>query len=788
MARTIQSPGVEIKEIDQSQVATLPTGTNVFVAGFSPKGPTDEVLTVTSLSEFEQIYGTPVSPAERYFYHTVSPLFNSPATVQVYRLPYGSGSGTGFGNNYGALVYPVVAVDISKDGGRNYGNFLSTLNRYTSGVMYLVGKPTHLQITQQDYVSYTSNITWSNNPGRVFSTTSDFSRSGIVVLNKAQTTINNTFEGYYLGVADNSTLTPAVNYDTILSVQTITVSSSPTTIFLTIPETRLNFALSAASDSVLDGNLASGSVSQVMEDASTFDINTRSFDDTLTVGLFKLRQSVFSPDTIKLDYTLSEKFVGSVDYYRQVNSQNGGAPRSFFIETAEDESPNIEMYINSYITHQNGTTWLGNDGIPTNKIRVITEAYSDPATLLAQFGPAFGAENEVDAAALSNAILSAYQTLGPVDSLFAVGTYQSTNTQVKDLGSVPQKLDRMFDVVENNELYNIDLTVDGGLSTIFAVSQWLETNSPGPFNYFNDEVDVTAIDGLSSNDPTNLPGDSEAFRADWFTIFSRYANFAQNRRKDHLFIADLPRHIFVQGKNSLTINNPTASFSLNLYNPIRNVLAAANTSYATTYANWAKVYDSYLDDQCWVPFSGIIAQTMANTDSNFQPWYAPAGFTRGVVLGANNIALYPKQKQRDQLYKISVNPITLFPNEGIVIYGQKTLLKKPSAFDRINVRRLFLNLEKATYQTVKYFVFEPNTLLTRTRVLNTLRPIFENAKNTEGLYDYLIVCDERNNTPTVIDNNELVVDIYLKPVRTAEFILVNFYATRTDTNFQELVS
>jgi len=205
------------------------------------------------------------------------------------------------------------------------------------------------------------------------------------------------------------------------------------------------------------------------------------------------------------------------------------------------------------------------------------------------------------------------------------------------------------------------------------------------------------------------------------------------------------------------------------------------------YANWVKVFDNNLDDICWVPFSGFAAAAMANTDTNFQPWFAPAGFTRGVVNGVADIAIYPKQKQRDQLYKISTNPVTFFPNEGFVIYGQKTLLKKPSAFDRINVRRLFLNLEKATASTSKFFVFEPNTLLTRTRVINTLRPIFENAKNTEGLYDYLIVCDERNNTPDIIDQNELVVDIYLKPVRTAEFILVNFYATRTGTNFNELV-
>ena len=122
-----------------------------------------------------------------------------------------------------------------------------------------------------------------------------------------------------------------------------------------------------------------------------------------------------------------------------------------------------------------------------------------------------------------------------------------------------------------------------------------------------------------------------------------------------------------------------------------------------------------------------------------------------------------------------------------MVFGQKTLLKKPSAFDRINVRRLFLNLEVATRDTVKFFVFEPNTLFTRTQIINTLSPIFDNAKNTEGLYDYLIVCDERNNTPDVIDNNELKIDIYIKPVRTAEFILVSFYATRTGQDFNELI-
>jgi phage tail sheath protein FI len=177
---------------------------------------------------------------------------------------------------------------------------------------------------------------------------------------------------------------------------------------------------------------------------------------------------------------------------------------------------------------------------------------------------------------------------------------------------------------------------------------------------------------------------------------------------------------------------------------------------------------------------------MTTTDTNNDPWWAPAGFTRGRVFGVNDIAIEPNQKQRDDLYKFSLNPITAF-REGITVFGQKTLQKMPGAFDRINVRRLFLYLEKVTKATCRYYVFEPNSIFTRTRVKDDLRPLFERAKNNEGVYDYIIVCDERNNTPDVIDQNELIIDIYLKPVRAAEFILVNFYATRTGADFQELI-
>ena len=166
-----------------------------------------------------------------------------------------------------------------------------------------------------------------------------------------------------------------------------------------------------------------------------------------------------------------------------------------------------------------------------------------------------------------------------------------------------------------------------------------------------------------------------------------------------------------------------------------------------------QINDGFSGEASWVPSSPYAAAAMARTDAVTFPWFAPAGFSRGLISFANDIAVNPNQKQRDELYKANINPIAQFPGSGIVIFGQKTLQKKPSAFDRINVRRLFLALERPTKQLARQFVFEQNSVFTRTRLVNALTPVFERAKNNEGLYDYLIVCDERNNTSAVIDAN-----------------------------------
>ena len=392
--------------------------------------------------------------------------------------------------------------------------------------------------------------------------------------------------------------------------------------------------------------------------------------------------------------------------------------------------------------------------------------------------------------AIKDSSLNTYGTtynMGEAAALPAA-KYSTTKATNNKIGSIPDKLDRVFDRIANIDLFDLDIIPEAGLGTIHTTVNYttVTTNNTSNNDYFDDRDSVLGINELSATG-IELTTNASNLRSAWNTIQTKFINFAENVRKDFIYISDPLRQILVTGDNTKGINIPGQTFPLNILTPLKQLYSLINTNYAAAYATYAQVYDGGVGGQIWIPFSGVAAANYARTDANFAPWYAPAGFTRGLIR-VNDIALYPNQKQRDQLYdQVNINPVAFFPSEGFVIFGQKTLQTQPSAFDRVNVRRLFLYLEKRTRETVKYFVFEPNTLFTRTNVINVLTPIFEDAKNNEGLYDYLIVCDERNNTPDVIDANELVVDIYLKPVRAAEFILVNFYATRTGQDFSEIV-
>jgi phage tail sheath protein FI len=181
-----------------------------------------------------------------------------------------------------------------------------------------------------------------------------------------------------------------------------------------------------------------------------------------------------------------------------------------------------------------------------------------------------------------------------------------------------------------------------------------------------------------------------------------------------------------------------------------------------------------------------MAGLCANTDNVADAWFSPGGFNRGQLLGITKVAFNPKKAERDDLYKKRVNPIVSFPGEGTVLFGDKTLQAKPSAFDRINVRRLFIVLEKAISTAAKYQLFELNDEFTRAMFRNMTEPFLREIQGRRGITDFKVVCDETNNTGEIIDSNQFVADIYIKPARSINFITLNFIATRTGVDFSEI--
>jgi hypothetical protein len=212
-----------------------------------------------------------------------------------------------------------------------------------------------------------------------------------------------------------------------------------------------------------------------------------------------------------------------------------------------------------------------------------------------------------------------------------------------------------------------------------------------------------------------------------------------------------------------------------------------SSSYAFMDCNWKYQYDKYNDVYRWIPLNGDIAGLAARTDRDRDPWYSPAGLTRGVIKNVIKLAWNPSAAERDELYTRGVNPIVTFTGEGTLLYGDKTLLSRPSAFDRINVRRLFIVLEKAIARASRSSLFEFNDAFTRAQFVNLVEPFLRDVQGRRGITDFRVVCDETNNTGEIIDRNEFVGDIYIKPARSINFIQLNFVAVRTGVSFDEIV-
>lgn len=768
--------------------------------------------------------------------------------------------------------------------------------KFADDITYVVGAPAtfHISLDQYYRIITGDNFKWSRRPysmregggyvekGDIYLSRQENSNStegvdedefglfdaihhsAFIVINTSRSIINDSFEGFYLGMCDNMFVTPSSSYkyDAIrnIKVTTKTVnveketpdkalldSHSSSGSFDTIGESRLGFYLT-------DNH--SGSVSKIMERSITpMDISSTEYDDTLNLGLFKLSKSVTANATLKLNYNLREKYNASIGKSRVKSEANATKPVSYFIENVTENSGNILFMVNPYIS---GKSFVDLDGVLHSKVRLFGEKliknldrFEKAYLIDAQYTSSAGSDvSLMSPIKLSRSSIESYRSLikqagvSPyfikknfnisentdkkqyenfvmADSLYPFGVYSSVKTTSKIIGNLPDKLERALDLVRNDEEYTkIDIIPESGLGTIYVYSngntiagESTDINSLIPEDSSGDgqlSDDDSTIDKMLFDSTVVLQGieDLRTGRSslseqatkvvnDYLSVLAKFYAFcnaqANGGRGDSFFIGDVPRGILVKGKDTKVANlfgsriensaydsndSVNHSFSTSIMYPIKHVFDSIVSSYGSTYAQWLKIHDDISGEKMWIPVSGHVAAAMGRSDFQGGPWLAAAGVNRGVISGAVDCAINPNQDQRTDLYKLCINSVPKLPNRGITIWGIRTMSKKASAFDQNTCRRTFLYMENTIKRYMRNYIFEPNTAYTRLQIVNDIEPFLESVAISGGIYSWSCVCDTSNNTPEIINNGDMAVDIAAAPTRTAENIILNFTANK----------
>lgn len=934
---TIISPGVEILERDQSTRAAQSAGTSVFIPIFSQQGPTSEVTSVSTISEYVEIFGEPVTSSERYSYATVDAALNSAAYVSVSRLPYGVDLGDTKSASVSILAYPAlgyaidseevyneatpeqridtsvqlytkvtrstsytpVSVDIAAKvqvqyytdqagtpltdftnkvtiytkNGTEYtevtdvstqnavfttyyvqsaNNSFKPITNYSDGsagikgeyedsATFLIGEPVQFNISIEQYYRFlngqaldgSGEFNWSDAIPQTISTQlADLGQFAFLALNFGKTVTNDLFEGFYLALSDNAFSDPGTSYAAVRKLKTVT--QLPASIeegltglqYTTVPNERLDFKLSSP---------LKGCISQVMEESITdFDISGAQWNDTLNVGVFKVRQATNSGDALKLSALITQGYNASLEYGRQTTSKYTTSAVDFFIENTTANDTLVRMFVNPNFSGALNSRGLYVDGSPKIKVRVYAQQLLDIALTDDEMA---GSIEDIMAspAGISKAVLQSiptdYPTFEMGDSMYPLGLYARSNNASKIIGNLPKKIEAALELVENEELYDVDLLLEGGMGTIYvgamdaayrSYEEKLQAAVKADIDRGDDQTteqdkvkeqypngydpeaalfdDTKVIQGVTDmrTGKSTLSSAAEQVIANHRAIQSAFLKLAsaqqEGGRGDVFFIGDTIRQISVEGKDNkiekqfgmplvnaayTALDNVKHSFSTSIYWPNRHLYDGLASSYMAVYPYFLKVQDPVNSTQFWAPASGFVAQKIAATDALYGPWQAAAGMNNGVLSSVLDISFSTQQKQRDDLYRISLNPIIVSPSSGTMLYGIRTMIKRDSALDQISARRTMLYILKLLRDTAKQWLFEGNTLYTRLNVTNVLTPAFDALQEQRAIYSYVLVCDERNNTETEIDAGVMRISAYAAPTRSAERILIDLTASRS---------
>lgn len=480
---------------------------------------------------------------------------------------------------------------------------------------------------------------------------------------------------------------------------------------------------------------------------------------------------------------------------------------------------NLEFYEKDYLINNLSTTTATSDLTSILPIRIARSGIESYKSIIKQAGvtPYFLKKAFNITEQINN---ESYKHLVMGDALYPFGVYSSVKNTSKIIGNVPAKLERALELVKNDEEYTkIDIIPEAGLGTIYVYSNSPvivgEATNYGAFDVEEGEGDGTLGDDDATNPKllfdaslilkgiedlrsgrSSLTEEASEVIEDYLAVLNTFYNFCNSQtnggRGDTFFIGDVLRGVLIKGKDTKVTSlygtkmennsydssdNTNHSFSTSILYPFKHLFDSVVSSYGSTYAQWLKVLDNTSSEKIWVPVSGFVGAMMGRSDVQAGPWLAAAGINRGII-PALDCAFNPNQDQRTDLYKLCINAVPKIPNKGITIFGIRTMSKKASAFDQNTCRRTFLYMENTIKRYMRNYIFEPNNAYTRVQIVNDIEPFLEGIAISGGIYSWSCVCDTSNNTPDVINNGDMVVDIAAAPTRTAENIILNFTANK----------
>lgn len=457
------------------------------------------------------------------------------------------------------------------------------------------------------------------------------------------------------------------------------------------------------------------------------------------VVVFKVYKD--AADDNKISFIPVESFIGSLD------------------REARDETTNAKIFIDDIVnTNSDFISLFSNANIPRG---------NDPSPKGIKNGDTFMIANQ---------------------TACSMGFYESDMTKhIHVTNSIYNPILKIFEKYSDRNVLDIDLIVDGGVSNIAQFIASTCRINPITNNIVNEPFSRFGFYDLES--PTAYLYNSLDTHSQvniWKKVIQRYDEFVKTTRKDCLFIADGPRPFCLEGDSKIVRpSKPKNTIKNSILPKLKYVSNVVNSSYSAGYLNWFWSLDHSTGDYMWMPPSIKALGVYLYTDTYGTFWDAPAGLNRGKITDTLDVAFNPTNDEAGQIYINSWNYAISYPLDGIVLEGQKTFQRNKTALDRVNVRRLMLGMEKTLRSMLKYFNYEGNTEFLRRRIYDVVDRYLNQVRANDGISEYIVVCDERNNTPENIDNNELHIAIAIKPIKSIEFIILGFLCTNQSVDVEE---